>query len=157
MVAREGEEARGVSTRISWERPDKLVRELDKLKTLNMPLRHHTSLADIHPQRLYKIFLSTYERHPDDFKTLLAMGGVGAKTIRALSLISELVYGVKQPLRDPVRFSFAHGGKDGHPYPVDRITYDESVEFLRSAVSQAKVGNTERLKAIKRLGGFVKP
>jgi hypothetical protein len=157
MVAREGTEARVVSTRLSWERPDKLVKELDKLKTLNMPLRHHTSLADIHPQRLYKIFLSTYERHPDDFKTLLAMGGVGAKTIRALSLISELVYGVKQPLRDPVRFSFAHGGKDGHPYPVDRITYDESVEFLRSAVSQAKVGNTERLKAIKRLGGFVKP
>jgi hypothetical protein len=157
MVASEGKKAREVSTRLSWERPEKLVRELHKIKSLDMPARHHTTLDDIHPERLHKIFLSTYERRPDDFKTLLAMEGVGLKTIRALSLISELVYGVKQPVRDPVRFSFAHGGKDGYPYPVDRITYDESVEFLRSALGRARVGNTDRIKAIKRLGGFVKP
>jgi hypothetical protein len=157
MVARESDGARDVSTRLSWERPEKLVRELTRLKTLTMPSRHRTSLQDIHPERLQRIFLRTYEKRPEDFKTLLGMEGVGPKTIRALSLISELVYGVEQSVRDPVRFSFAHGGKDGHPYPVDRRTYDESVEYLRKALSQARVGNTERLKAIKRLGGFVKP
>jgi hypothetical protein len=152
MVAKEGDEARGVCTRLSWERPEKLTRELKKLKevkTLDMPRRHHTTLADIHPERLFKIFLATYERRPESFTNLIGMEGVGPKTIRALSLISELVYGVKSPVRDPVRFSF--------PYQVDRTTYDESVEFLRNTVSQARVGNTERLKALKRLKGFVKP
>ena len=77
--------------------------------------------------------------------------GVGPKTIRALSLISELVYGKKASFLDPVRFSFAHGGKDGHPYPVNRKQYDLSIQILRDAVNKAKLGITEKLKALKRL------
>jgi hypothetical protein len=79
------------------------------------------------------------------------MEGVGAKTIRALALVSELVYGAKASVRDPARFSFAHGGKDGHPYPVDRSTYDRSIEALRAAVERAKLGRREKLEALRRL------
>jgi len=79
------------------------------------------------------------------------MPGVGSKTIRALSLISELVYGVKPSFKDPVRYSFAHGGKDGYPYPVDKVTYDKSIEILRAAISHAKIGREEKLHAFKRL------
>jgi len=76
---------------------------------------------------------------------------VGAKSIRALALVSELVYGAKTSVRDPARFSFAHGGKDGHPYPVDRETYDRTIEALRAAVERARLGQREKLDALRRL------
>ncbi len=151
LVAKESLEAQSVITLLSCEHPDKKVKELKKLKEIDLPPRHNVSINDIHPERLYKIFISTYERHPEDFKTLLGLKGVGAKTLRALSLIAELLYGVKASWEDPVRYSFAHGGKDGHPYPVNRKVYDESIEFLRSAVKKAGIGNLEKVKALKRL------
>lgn len=119
-----------------------------------MPAYHPVSVADINPDRLAKIFLKTYERQPQNFEQLLGIEGVGPKTIRALSLISELVYGVAPSFRDPVRYSFAHGGKDGHPYPVDRPTYDKSIAVLHKAISQAKLGNREKIDAFKRLHNF---
>jgi hypothetical protein len=76
---------------------------------------------------------------------------VGPKTVRALSLISELVYGIAPSFRDPARYSFAHGGKDGHPFPVDRETYDNSIALLGAAVQKAKIGNREKIEALKRL------
>ncbi len=81
---------------------------------------------------------------------------MGPKTIRALSLISELVYGVEQPLDDPVLFSFTHGGKDGFPYPVDRNAYDGSIHFLHDALNQAKLGNSEKKDAFRRLERFMR-
>ena len=75
--------------------------------------------ADVNPQYLEKILLKTYERAPEDFETLLGMEGVGPKTLRALALVSELIHGTPASMRDPARFSFAHGGKDGIPFPVD--------------------------------------
>jgi uncharacterized protein len=77
--------------------------------------------------------------------------GVGAKTLRALSLISELVYGVAPSYRDPARYSFAHGGKDGYPYPVDRETYDKSIEFLAKVVNKTILGISEKNEAVNRL------
>ncbi len=155
MVSRSSREARSVAVELARERPEKLVKELTRLKavpSLDMPARHHTLLSDIHPDRLYKIFLSTYERRPENFEGLIGLEGVGAKTVRALALIAELVYGVPHSVKDPVRFSFAHGGKDGHPYPVDRETYDESIEFLRQSVSRAGgLGASEKAGALKRL------
>jgi hypothetical protein len=71
-----------------------------------------------------------------------------------LSLISELIYGVKPSFRDPARFSFAHGGKDGHPYPVDRKVYDKTIEVLKGAIDKAKVGDREKVEAIQRLRCF---
>ena len=75
----------------------------------------------------------------------------GPKALRALALVSEVVYGAPASLRDPARFSFAHGGKDGHPYPVDRATYDHTVGWLRDALGKAKLGHTDRLHALRRL------
>ena len=81
----------------------------------------------------------------------MGLRGVGPKTIRALSLISELVYGVAPSYQDPARYSFAHGGKDGIPYPVDRKTYDQSIELLRKAISKTKLGIREKNEAMRRL------
>lgn len=84
-------------------------------------------------------------------ETLLGIKGMGPKTIRSLSLISELVYGVKSSFSDPARFSFAHGGKDGHSYPIDRKNYDLSIDFLKESISLAKIGRQDKLNAIRRL------
>jgi hypothetical protein len=151
MVARESEEARYASALLAREMPGKLVGELQRLQELELPSRHEVWLADVDPKRLSKIFLSTYEQQPQNFEALLSMPGVGPKTIRALSLLSEIVYGAQVSTRDPARFSFAHGGKDGHPYPVDRATYDRSIETLRTAIRQARLGQRDKLEAFKRL------
>ena len=131
--------------------PEKIVADLKNIKTLTMPEHHFLGTADLHPDSLAKILISTYERQPEDFETLLGLEGVGAKTIRALSLISELIHGVPPSYRDPARYSFAHGGKDGIPYPVDRDTYDQSITLLARAVGRAKLGLLDKKEATARL------
>ena len=152
LVAEESAAARTTVTQLAAEKPESLVSELKRLQVLELPRRHHILLQDIHPDRLSNILLRTYERQPGDFEELVGLEGVGAKTVRALTLISELVYGVPASFRDPARYSFAHGGKDGHPYPVDRATYDRSIALLSSAVRRAKMGNREKMEALRRLG-----
>ncbi|MBI4332442.1 MAG: DUF763 domain-containing protein [Chloroflexi bacterium] len=155
MVAQESGPARQTVTDIVvLEKPEKLLANLKKLKTLELPPRHQVTADDINPDRLSKIILRTHEQSPANFEQLLGLEGVGPKTVRALSLISELVYGVAPSFRDPARFSFAHGGKDGHPYPVDRKTYDTSIELLGRAVRRARIGEPERLQALRRLHGL---
>jgi len=152
LVAMESAKVREVIAQVAAEeKPDKIVGQLNRLKTLNLPRRPYISLEDIHPDRLSKIFLTAYEHKPENFESLLALEGVGAKTLRALSLISELVYETPVSLRDPASYSFAHGGKDGYPYPVDRKTYDSSIQFLTQAVEKAKIGDREKLEAFRRL------
>jgi hypothetical protein len=155
LVASESEAARRtIAWEVREEKPEKLLAELKKLKTLDLPRRHHVELKDINPDRIAKTLLSSYDRQPEDFQTLLSLKGVGPKTMRALSLIAELVYGSSVSVRDPARFSFAHGGKDGHPYPVDRPTYDRSIEILGNAVRQAKIDRREKMDALRRLTNF---
>ena len=152
LVALESAKARDVITQVAAEqKPDAVVGQLNKLKTLTLPQRAYVSLEDIHPDRLGKIFLSAYEHKPQSFESLLALEGIGAKSLRALSLISELVYDTPASLRDPASYSFAHGGKDGYPYPVDRKTYDSSIQFLAQAVEKAKIGDRDKLDALRRL------
>jgi len=152
LVAEESGAARGTMTRIAAEeKPEKLLGELNWLKTLNMPARHYLTGEDIHPQYLRKGLFLAYETQPQSFEQLLSLERVGARTIRALSLISEMVYGVAPSFRDPARYSFAHGGKDGHPFPVDRETYDRSIAFLADAVRRARIDDRERLGALRRL------
>ncbi len=152
LVASESAKAREVITQVAAEeKPDKIVGQLNRVKTLNLPQRAYISLEDIHPDRLGKIFLSAYEHKPENFESLLALEGIGPKTLRALSLISELVYDTPVSLRDPASYSFAHGGKDGYPYPVDRKTYDSSIQFLAQAVDKTKIGDREKLEAFRRL------
>jgi hypothetical protein len=117
-----------------------------------LPAHHAVTLADINPIRLHKILLKTYQTQPADFERLLGIEGVGPKTIRALALIGELLYGAKPSFRDPARFSFAHGGKDGHPYRLDREGYETSIQYLREAIKRAKLGRYEKLEILKGLG-----
>jgi hypothetical protein len=108
-------------------------------------------ISDVSAQHLERILLKTYDRAPENFETLLGMEGVGARTLRALALASEVIYGTPASTRDPARFSFAHGGKDGTPFPVDLDTYDKTIEVLRAAVNKANIDRSERVKALKRL------
>jgi len=152
LTASESEPARTAITGIATgERPEKVITELKRLRTLSLPARHQIFARDLHPDSLSKIILSAYERQPQDFERLLGLSGVGPKTIRALSLIAELVHGVEPSYRDPARYSFAHGGKDGIPYPVDRQTYDQSIELLARAINRTKLGLSEKQKAFGRL------
>lgn len=151
LVAFESERAREVCTQVAKEKPQKAVNELKKIKKLTLNSHHHIDLAALNPERIGKILLKTYERQSGNFESLLGMPGVGPKTMRALALLSELVHGVSPSFRDPARFSFAHGGKDGHPYPVDSETYSKTIEALRKSIWEAKLGYTDKLKAIRRL------
>ncbi len=151
-MAGESDSARTTITDIvTNEKPDNILAELKKLKTLDLPSHHYLSTRDLHPDSLSRIILSVYDRQPQDFEQLLGLKGVGAKTIRALSLISELVYGIVPSYQDPARYSFAHGGKDGIPYPVDRKTYDQSIELLSKAIRKTKLGIREKNEAMNRL------
>jgi hypothetical protein len=97
------------------------------------------------------VLLHAYEAQPEEYTALLAVRGLGAKGLRALSLVAELAYGEQASVRDPFSFSWAHGGKDGWPHPVDRGLYDATIESLRSALREARAGRDEKLNALKRL------
>ncbi|OGD86906.1 hypothetical protein A2Z23_01430 [Candidatus Curtissbacteria bacterium RBG_16_39_7] len=154
MVARESHKSQLTSYRLARQKPEKLANQIKKLKTLNLPRRESILVSDLNPDSLRKIFVKTYESQPASFENLLATGGVGPKTIRALALISELIYNVPYSMYDPVRYSFAHGGKDGTPYPVNRKTYDSSIAFLHDAVVKAKIGRSDKLRALEQLSFF---
>ncbi|MBN2223544.1 MAG: DUF763 domain-containing protein [Deltaproteobacteria bacterium] len=154
LTDHDADRARTLVTELSHRRPERTRADIEKIKTLALPSRHEVTAADIDPGRIEKILLSTYERCPTDFEELLSLSGVGPKTIRALALIGEVIYGAPASFSDPARFSFAHGGKDGHPYPVDRENYDRSIDTLRHAASSARIGIIEKREAIKRLDAF---
>jgi len=154
LVAEESAPCRQAITEISNEKPEFVLREGERVNRLYLPSSHSVPQETIRLERLEKIFLRIYEQAPARFEDILAVPGVGPKTLRSLSLISELIHGVKPSLRDPTRFSFAHGGKDGHPYPVDGKTYDQTIRILGNAVEKAKIGDREKIDAIRRLKEF---
>jgi hypothetical protein len=118
---------------------------------LHMPAHHDVRLSDVMLKRLHATLASAAERGPEDFPELLLTPGVGARTIASLALVAEVVYGTPARFSDPARFSFAHGGKDGHPFPVPLRVYDETIGVLKGAMERAKLGNSDRLAAIRRL------
>jgi hypothetical protein len=154
LVAGEAERNRTVALELARANPLTVITELNKMRHVDMPRHHEVRLSDIHPDRLSRILLTTYEQQPASYTDLLAAPGVGAKALRALALVAELTYGEPASVRDPVSYSFAHGGKDGTPYPVDRPTYDATIESLRRAVGEARAGNSEKTAALKRLAGL---
>lgn len=155
LVATESEEARDTIVDICHERPEKNIKLLLKLKELRMPKRHSITPEDIDPMKLKKVFLKTYMEKPQNFEQLLSIEGVGAKTIRALALISELIYGTPPSYRDPARFSYCHGGKDGHPYPVDRYIYEKTIKILEKAVIRSKIPGDYKFRSLRRLQDFI--
>jgi hypothetical protein len=119
---------------------------------LILPQRHAVQEAqDIDPRRLYRVLLTTYQQVPAEFEALLEHPGVGPATVRALSLVADLVYGAPASTRDPAMYSFAHGGKDGYPYPVSRRGYDRTIAVLGEAVRHARMGDRNKLEALRRL------
>ena len=121
------------------------------LPHLSMPGHHEIRASDVIARRLQGAIAAAAERGPEDFADVLATPGVGARTVRALALVAEVVHGAPCRFSDPARFSFAHGGKDRHPFPVPTRVYDETIGVLKCAVSKAKLGNDERLEALTRL------
>lgn len=151
LVAEESREARQVCAQLAAQRPEKTIKDFERLSELNLTSKHDVTINEIDPNRLYRVLLRTYERVPENFEQLLGIDGVGPKTLRALSLVAELIYGKPPSFRDPARFSFAHGGKDGTPYPVDRRTYDRTIAVMKKAIEASRLGNREKLMALKRL------
>jgi uncharacterized protein len=161
LVAHESAPVRQASTALANSPPettlDALARgaEEGRLPDLALPKRHMLfPELDVDTRRLSKILLKTYEQAPPNFEALLGTEGVGPRTLRALALASELIYGTQASTRDPARFAFAHGGKDGIPFPVDRETYDKTIQVLGRAVDRSSIDYSEKRRALKRLALF---
>jgi hypothetical protein len=121
------------------------------LPHLIMPAHHDVRSSDVFSRRLHGTLSAAAERGPIDFPDLLLTPGVGARTVRSLAMVAEVVHGAPYRFRDPARFSLAHGGKDRHPYPVPIKVYDETIRVLKSAVANAKLGRDEEMQALRRL------
>jgi uncharacterized protein len=145
--------------------PDGLARELGLIEPkpakpdpvqltlphLVMPAHHDVRASDVLAPRLHATFAAAANRGPADFAELLLVPGVGARTVRALAMVAEVVHGAPCRFTDPARFSFAHGGKDRHPFPVPLKVYDETIAVMKTAVEKAKLGQDDKLAALKRL------
>jgi hypothetical protein len=125
--------------------------EAPLLPHLVMPAHHDVRPKDVILRRLHGALAAAADRGPADFADLLLSPGVGARTVRSLAMVAEVVHGAPCRFADPARFSLAHGGKDRHPYPVPTKVYDNTISVLKSAIAQAKLGKDERLEAIRRL------
>ncbi len=121
------------------------------LPHLQLPAHHEVRASDVILKRLHAALTAAADQGPKDFAELLLIPGIGARTIASLALVAEVVYGTPSRFTDPARFSLAHGGKDGHPFPVPLKVYDETIRVLKRAVDQARLGNADRLAAIERL------
>jgi hypothetical protein len=167
MTARESEEARKTSLDLVLDDPQRLsglIREAkqasideylthrSQMLTLVMPTQHTIQeLSD----RTIAALRRAYEIQPESYEALVAIRGIGPKAVRALALVSELIYGTSASWKDPAKYSFAHGGKDGIPYPVDRRTYDKTIEIIETATLSANIGQNEKIDAVKRLHEFL--
>ena len=118
---------------------------------LTMAAHHDVRAQDIDLKRLGAVLAVAHEQELRDFASLLLVEGLGPRTLQSLALIAEVVYGAPSRFADPARFSFAHGGKDGHPFPVPLKTYDESLAILRRALDAARLGQAEKLEGFRRL------
>src|SRR5579871_3900437 len=148
--------------------PDRIAREVATLRAsmaaptpaptvepmlpfLAMPDHHDVRASDVFVRRLHGTLAAAADRGPVDFADLLLSPGLGARTVHALAMVAEVVHGAPYRFADPARFSFAHGGKDGHPFPVPLRVYDETISVMKSAVQKAKLGQSEELQALQRL------
>jgi len=136
---------------IAGQHPDATLAEARKLVA---PAHHDVRAEDLDLKRLGAVLAVAYERDLRDFASLLLLENLGPRTLQSLALIAEVIHGAPARFSDPARFSFAHGGKDGHPFPVPLKTYDESIGVLREALDRAKLGGADKLDGFKRLDRF---
>jgi len=127
------------------------AKRMNRLPHLQLPAHHDVRASDVVLRRLHATLAAATERAPKDYSELLLTSGVGARTVAALAFVAEIVHGTPSRFTDPARFSLAHGGKDGHPFPVPLKVYDETIRVLKAAIGSARLGNDERLAALRRL------
>jgi uncharacterized protein len=152
LVAAEAKTAQSAMLEIAHEKPEAIVTEARRLE---MPRHHDVRSEDIDLKRLGAVLAVAYTRDLHDFAELLLLEGLGPRTLQSLALIAEVVHGAPSRFSDPARYSFAHGGKDRHPFPVPLKTYDESIGFLRASLEAARMGDKDKLDGMRRLNRFV--
>ena len=130
---------------------DPVEKSLSDARRLVMPTHHEVRAADVDLKRLGAVLAVAHEQDLRDFASLLLVEGLGPRTLQSLALVADVVHGAPARFSDPARFAFAHGGKDGHPFPVPVKTYDETLAVLRRALDAAKIGHTEKLEGFRRL------
>jgi hypothetical protein len=148
MADIQAEGSRNGVMQIAAEHPERMLGEINKLV---LPSHHDVKAKDVDLKRLGAVLWLAHEKQPSDFEELLLLQGLGPRTLQSLALVSEVIHGMPSRFKDPARFSFAHGGKDGHPFPVPIKVYDETISTLQNAVYKAKIGQSEKNEAIKRL------
>jgi hypothetical protein len=148
LTASEANTTRGKIFDITQEKPELMMQEIQHLI---MPGHHDVRSEDVNLKRLGTVLWLAHDSQPKDFEELLLLEGVGPRTVQSLALVSEVIHGTPSRFKDPARFSFAHGGKDGHPFPVPTKTYDEVINTLQKAVQRAKIGQTDKAEAIKKI------
>ena len=129
--------------------PDPIV--LSTNRNCTMPSHHEVRPEDVDLKRLGGVLATAYESEPKDFESLLLTPGLGPRTLQSLTLVSEVINGTPSRFKDPARFSFAHGGKDGHPFPVPTRIYDESIRILGDSIEKAKLGDRDKMECLNRL------
>jgi len=170
-------EARDSILEMSLERPDRILNEITQIgkpasqmilmqgelfsdlpapstaagRSIVMPSHHEVLAQDVDLKRLGGVLATAYESQPKDFESLMLTPGLGPRTLQSLALVSEVIYGTPSRFSDPARFSFAHGGKDGHPFPVPLKIYDESIRVLRESIEKSKLGYKDKSDCIRRL------
>lgn len=132
---------------LTKENPDKLMNEV----SLILPSHHDVRVEDVNLKRLGAALILAHETDIADMESLLLLQGVGPRTLQSLTLVSEVIHGTPSRFSDPARFSFAHGGKDGHPFPVPTKVYDETIQVFDKAIHQAKLGYKDKSEALKNL------
>ncbi len=132
---------------LTKESPDKLMKEV----SLILPNHHDVRPEDVNLKRLGAALILAHETNVNDMESLLLLKDVGPRTVQSLTLVSEVIHGTPSRFSDPARFSFAHGGKDGHPFPVPTTTYDKTIEILDKSIQQAKLGEKDKSEALKNL------
>jgi hypothetical protein len=135
---------------------DDPARTISRVRALELPRHHAVTPNDVHERRLGAVLALAHERELGDFASLLLLEQLGPRTLQSLALVAEVVHGAATRFEDPARFSFAHGGKDGHPFPVPLTIYNESISVLRRALDEAKLGHTDKLDGMARLDAFTR-
>jgi hypothetical protein len=148
LTASEANTTREKILDITQEKPELMMQDIQQLV---MPGHHDVRTEDVNLKRLGSILWLAHDSQPKNFEELLLLEGVGPRTIQSLALVSEVIHGTPSRFKDPARFSFAHGGKDGHPFPVPTKTYDEVIATLQKTVQRAKIGQNDKTEAIKKI------
>jgi uncharacterized protein len=148
MADKAADPSRNAIMQMADEHPNDMLAEVNKLV---MPNHHDVRAENVDLKRLGAILWLAHEKRPKDFEELLLLEGLGPRTLQSLALVSEVIYGTPARFKDPARFSFAHGGKDGHPFPVPIKVYDDTLKTLQTAMYKAKIGQSEKKDAIRSL------